>query len=113
MSRQIPLQGSEIAEGAFGTDELQMHQGAGGVIDKHQQGADRTAIFKSMMVRAVDLDQLAKALPAQTRLVEGLPLLARQPQAPILHPLAQGLARYRQPVTLCQHLGRQDRAEVA
>ena len=64
------------------------------------------------MIRAVDLDQLAKALPAQARLVECSALLARQPQTRILHPLAQGLARHCQPVTLRQLLGRQGRAEV-
>ncbi|MBB5331730.1 hypothetical protein [Tunturiibacter gelidoferens] len=34
---------------------------------------------EQVVIAAINLDQLAKALPPQPRLMEGLPLLARQP----------------------------------
>lgn len=39
-------------------------------------------------------------------------LLARQPQAGLRHPFAQGLARNRQPIVRRQLLGRQRRTEI-
>jgi hypothetical protein len=64
------------------------------------------------VLRAVDLDQLAQALPAQPRLVKSTPLRARQPQPVLDHPLAQGLTRDLKPMALRELLGRQRRPEV-
>ncbi len=77
MFMRISLQRAEIAERALGRHELQMHQGAGRVVDEDEQGAGRSAILEPVMIRAIDLDQLAIAFPAQTRLMERAALLAR------------------------------------
>src|SRR6478735_1053308 len=64
------------------------------------------------MLGTVDLNQLAVGLAPQPRLMERPSLLARQPQAGLRHPLAQGLARHRQTITLRKLLGRQRRTKV-
>jgi hypothetical protein len=66
----------KIGKGRLALDKLQMHQPAGGVVNKHQQGALRPAILKPPMLAAVDLDQFANALAPRPRLVNLLALLA-------------------------------------
>lgn len=70
------------------------------------------AVFKPTMIRAVDLKQLAIAVPAQARLMELAALFAGQPKAILNHPLAHRLARHCEPVMLGQHLSRKRRPEV-
>ncbi|MCY1239053.1 hypothetical protein D9M72_518260 [compost metagenome] len=64
------------------------------------------------MLGSIDLHQFTVGLAPQPRLMKRPPLLARQPQAGRRHPLAQGLARHRQTITLGKLLGRQRRSEV-
>ncbi len=92
--------------------EFQMHQRAGRIIDEDEQGAGRAAIFETVMIGAVDLDQLAIAFPAQAGLMEGSTLLAREPETCVLHPFAQRLARDLQAVIFRQLLGREGRVKV-
>src|SRR3982751_3688480 len=103
----------EIRERRLALDELQMHQPARRIIDKHQQGALRPAILKPPMLAAVDLNQLADALAPRTRLVNPFQaLLAVDPQPIRHHPLAQRLPTERDPVQLTQLLRCQGRAEI-
>src|SRR4051812_44943595 len=103
----------EIRERRLALDELQMHQPARRVIDKHQQGALRPAILKPPMLAAVDLNQLANALAPRTGLVNLFQaLLAVDPQPIRDHPLAQRLPTERDRVQLAQLLGCQGRAEI-
>ena len=70
----------ETGEGRLALDELQMHQPAGRIVDKHQQGALRPAGLEPSMLAAVDLHQFADALTPRARLVNPpLPLLAIEP----------------------------------
>jgi hypothetical protein len=70
---QIGAGRMEIGERRFAFDELQVHQPAGRVVNEHQQGALRPAIFEPPMLTAVDLDQLANAVAPIARLVDALP----------------------------------------
>jgi hypothetical protein len=65
----------EIRERRLALDELQMHQPAGCIVDKHQQGALRPAILKPPMLAAIDLNQLADALAPGTGLVNSFQAL--------------------------------------
>src|SRR5271157_394982 len=90
-----------------------MHQPAGRVVDKHQQGALRPAILEPPMLAAVDLHQLADALAPGTGLMNLLaPLLAVSPNPGPDHPQTQGLAAERDLMHFAQLLGRQGRAEI-
>jgi hypothetical protein len=46
-----------------------------------QQRARCSSVLEPAVLAAVDLDQLPEVLASQARLMEGAPLLARQPQA--------------------------------
>src|SRR3984893_2482381 len=74
MALQITLQSLEIGKRALGWDKAKLHQSAGGVIDEHQKRAGRRPIFEPAMVRAVDLDQLAKMLTTIARLLDAFAL---------------------------------------
>lgn len=58
-----------VGERTLALDHLEMHQFAGRIIDIDEQGALLPAILKPPVLRAVDLDQLAPAIPAIARLV--------------------------------------------
>lgn len=88
MRVQIRLQSAEATERTLGFGEFQMHQRACRIINEDEQGAGRTALFEPVMVRPVDLDQLAIAFPARAQLLERAALLARKPDPGILHPFA-------------------------
>jgi hypothetical protein len=63
--------------------------------------------------RAIDLHQLTQAIAPPTWLMRGrktIPTILPQPIGD--HPTAQGLARHRATVMLCQFLCRQGRAKV-
>ena len=60
----------EITEGRLGRGQVQGHQAAGRVVNKHQQRAGRRALLKPAMIAAVDLDQLAQARTPISRLVD-------------------------------------------
>jgi len=110
---QVSAGGMEIGESRLALDKLQMHQPARRVVDKHQQGALRSAILEPPVLAAVDLHQLADALAPVTGLMNLLaPLLAIAPQPVGDQPQPQGLAAERDLVHLAQLLGRQGRAEV-
>src|SRR5271156_5229017 len=61
-SVQIGAGRVEISESRLALDELQMHQPAGRIVDKHQQGALRPAVLEPPVRAAVDLNQLAGTL---------------------------------------------------
>ena len=83
----------EISKSRLALDKLQMHQLAGRIVDKHQQGALRPTILEPPVLAAVDLDQFAEALAPRARLMNPLlSLLAIKPQPVGDHPLPQGLA---------------------
>lgn len=46
MRLQIVLQRREIGPSAFRDDEAHLHQLAGGIVDEHQERADRAAILE-------------------------------------------------------------------
>lgn len=56
--------------------QAQFHQGAGRVVNENEKRAGRAAIFEPAMIRAVDLDHLTIAFPAQARLMKPAALLA-------------------------------------
>ena len=90
---QISAGGAEIGESRFALDKLQVHQPAGRVVDEHQQGALRPAVFKPPMLAAINLYQFADAVAPRARLMNPLlPLLAIEPQPIFDHPQSQGLA---------------------
>src|ERR1700748_3928717 len=64
------------------------------------------------MLTAIDLDQLAIMLAAQTRLVEAPPLFAGQPKAVCDHPSAQRLSTYSEVMLIEQNFRCQSRPEV-
>ncbi len=73
----------EVVDGGFRVHEAQLHQAAGGIVDVHQQRADRAAILEPMVVRAVDLDQLPETVTPVPRLVDRrVALLAACARAP-------------------------------
>jgi hypothetical protein len=111
-SLQIGARRVEVGEGRLALDKLQMHQPAGRVIDKHQQGALRSAVLEPPVLAAIDLDQFADAIAPRPRLVNPLALLAIAPQPSFDHPLAQCLTTKGNPMILAQLLGRQGRAKI-
>src|SRR3546814_3447335 len=58
-----------IGKSALALDHLEVHQLTGRVVDIDEQGALRPAILKPPMLRTVDLDQLAAAVPTIARLI--------------------------------------------
>ena len=84
---QISAGCMEIGERRLALDKLQMHQPAGRVINEHQQGALRSAIFEPPMLAAIDLHQFADTLAPVAGLMNLLPpLLAISPNASLDHP---------------------------
>ena len=65
------------------------------------------------MFAAIDLDQLAIRLAAETWLMERLPLLARGPEASLKHPRPHGLPAHLDAVPLIQGFDGQRRSEVS
>src|ERR1700746_948165 len=59
---QISAGRLEIGKGRLAFDKLQMHQTAGRIVNKHQQGALRPAVLEPVMLAAIDLHQFANAL---------------------------------------------------
>lgn len=113
----VPLQicagGLHVGEGGLALCHLEVHQLAGGVVDIDQQAAARAAALEPVMVRAIDLDELAAALAPIAGLVEpgalgGLGF----PKTGTDHQLAQGLVRERDAMALGQIFGRQRRPEI-
>lgn len=70
MRRQIQIQRLEVAERALRRHKPQLHQSAGRIVDKDEQGASGTTILKPAVIRAVKLDQLAQTFSAKTQLVK-------------------------------------------
>ncbi|WP_375178121.1 hypothetical protein, partial [Sphingobium yanoikuyae] len=58
-----------VGKSALALDHLEMHQFAGRVVNVDEQRAARTAILEPFMIRAVDLDQFATAIPPMTWLI--------------------------------------------
>src|ERR1700749_19509 len=109
---QISARSMEIGESRLAFDKLQVHQSAGRVVDKHQQGALRSAVLEPPMLAAVDLHQLANALAPRPRLVNASALLAIAPQPVSDHPLSQGLARERKAMLGGELFSRQSRPKI-
>src|SRR3546814_8273748 len=90
-----------------------MHQLAGRIIDVNQQRALRPAILKPPVLRAIELDQLAAAVPAVTRLIwPWAESIAVIPEYFLDHPIAQRLVRNGDLVPLGQILARQGWTEI-
>ena len=68
--------------------------------------------YNTLMLAAVDLNELAKTGSPRTRLLDGLAQRPRYPQSGLSHPAAQRLAPHIQPVTLQKLLPGQCGAEV-
>ena len=103
----------EIDKGRFTRAKLKVHQATGRVVDEHEQRALRATIPKPPVLAAVDLHQLADAVPPGTGLMDALsPLLPIAPQPSLDHPQPQCLTTKRDPMNLAQLLGRQSRAEI-
>ena len=109
---QIGAGRMEIGKRRLALDKLQMHQPAGRVVDKHQQGALWPAVFEPPMLATIDLDQFADTVAPRSRLVNLLALLTIAPQPGFDHPLAQCFTANRDPMILAQLLNRQGRAEI-
>jgi hypothetical protein len=58
----VSLGRMEVVEGTLRYRKPEMNQSARRIVDEHEQGAPRTAVLKPPMKRAIDLDQLAKAI---------------------------------------------------
>src|SRR3546814_8698735 len=83
-----------IGNSSLALDHLEVHQLTGRVVDIDEQGALRPAILKPPMLRTVDLDQLAAAVPTIARLIGAR--AARNtisPDTGLDHQLSQRLAR--------------------
>src|ERR1700737_4918983 len=84
---EIGAGGVEISKGRLALDKLQMHQPAGRVVDEHQQGALRPAVFEPPMLAAIDLHQLTDTVAPVAGLMNPLsPLLAVGPNPSLDHP---------------------------
>ena len=84
----------EVGEGRLRLAEQQPHQGAGGIVHEHQQGAARSTLLEPLVVAAVDLDELAATRPTAPGLLD--PRLAASPgdpQAVLDHPVPERLDR--------------------
>jgi hypothetical protein len=93
----------KVIKRRFRGDEPQLQQPARRVIHKSQQRAWRAAILEPGVLRAVDLHQFAQAIAPPARLMrrgQTMPTVLSQPIRD--HPTAQGLARHRAAVMLCQ-----------
>ena len=103
----------EIVEGALALDELQMHQPARRIVDVDEEGALRSPGLEPPVFRAINLDQLAKAVPTVAGLMN-LPctLAPRGPKPGLDHPLAQRLLGEKYLVFLGELLRRKGRAKV-
>jgi hypothetical protein len=113
MLLQIGAGRPKVIKRRFRGDEPQVHQPARRIVYEGQQRARRAAVLKPGVLRAVDLHQLAQAIAPPARLMRGgetMPTVLPQPIGD--HPAAQGLARDRTAVMLCQLLRGQGRAEV-
>src|SRR5690349_19801355 len=105
MLLEVGPRGFEVREGRLGRHEVQLHQLAGGVVDKYQQRARWRAVFEPRVVAAVDLDQFASAGSTVARLVDlGGALFAGRPQARRHHQYPDGLLGQRKPVALTELL---------
>jgi hypothetical protein len=103
----------QVGEGRFALDETEVHELAGRVVDEDEQRAARPAVLEPGVLAAVDLDQLAQAVPAVPGLVDvRAAVLARDPEAGRGHPAPDRLPAEPQVVGLGQLLGRERRAEV-
>src|SRR5277367_3114905 len=84
---QVGARRIEISKGRLALDKLEVHQSAGRVIDEHQQGALRPAIFEPPMLAAIDLHQFADTVAPVAGLMNLLaPLLAVSPNPSPDHP---------------------------
>ena len=98
----------EVGEGRLGLYEVQVHDPAGGVIDEHQQCTGRPAVLEPAVLRAVDLHQLARTIPAIAGLMQpALPLRPVHPQPRLDHPASERLPAKRDAVQLGELLRRQ------
>src|SRR3954451_15806670 len=84
---QIGARRGKIIKGQFRLCKAQVHQTAGRIIDKDEQGALWAAILEPPVFRAVDLNQLAHTVATMARLVDPFePLSAILPEPVSQHP---------------------------
>ena len=103
----------EVGERRLRLAEQQLHQGAGCVVDEHQQGAATGALLEPLVVAAVDLDELAATRPTAPGLLDPrLSASPGDPQAVLDHPVPERLDRELQAVQLRQLLVGERRAEA-
>jgi hypothetical protein len=114
MRLEIGARRAEIIECRFRGDKSQMHQSAGRVVDKREQGAPRRAVLTPRVFRAVNLHQFANAIaPAAWLMRRGQTMAAVDPQTRRDHPAAQRLAADRAAVYRRQLLRRQGRTKIS
>src|SRR5215208_713490 len=102
---QVGPRGFEVVKGRLGRHEAQVHKTARRVVDEHQERALRAAVLEPPMLGAVDLHELADAVPAIARLVHGLePLPPVAPETVSQHPLPDRLDPEMEAVPLGQLL---------
>jgi hypothetical protein len=65
--RRYERGGGKVGERRLGFDEPQLHQAPSRIVDVDEERAVGTALLKPMVLAAVDLDELAKALAAKPR----------------------------------------------
>src|SRR4249919_2484625 len=110
---QIGPRRLEIIKRRLRLHKLQMHQPARRVVDVDQQRALRYAPLEPPMLRSVDLDQLANAIPTMPRLMNRPhPLPTILPQPGHHHPLPDRLTRKSNAVQFRELLASKRRPEV-
>jgi hypothetical protein len=64
MLLEVAAQGREVGEGRLRSDEPQVHQPRGRIIDEHQQSALRAPLLEPAVLAAVDFDEARAARAA-------------------------------------------------
>ena len=103
----------EVAERRLGLAHPKRHELAGRIVHVHQQHRAGSTVLEPVMVRAVDLHELAVAITTVTRLLDTLvALTARQPDAVVDHPLPECLGGHTDVVLFEKLFLRERRSKV-
>ena len=103
----------EVAERRLRLAHAKRHQLAGRVVDVDQEHTTGSAVLEPVVVAAIDLHELAVAIPAVTRLLDAFATLRTGlPNAVRNHPFAKRLGRDSNVVVLQKLLRSERRPEV-